>query len=104
MIKIEDRLFARRKREPGNLTVKRTYNRVRNKVKNEIFKSKRKYQKSYFEKYNTDIKKTWEGIRKLVNVKKPVDFSISQLHIKGKVVDNPEAIANSFNNYFQCWT
>ena len=29
------------------------------------FKSKRKYQKSYFEKHNSDIKKTWEGIRKL---------------------------------------
>ncbi len=100
LIKIRDRLFARKKREPDNETVKLAYNRVRNKVKNEIFKSKRSYQKSYFEKYNTDIKKTWEGIRKLVNVKKPIDFSISQLHIKGKIVEDPQSIANSFNNFF----
>ena len=69
LIEIRDRLFSRKKREPDNQTVKLAYNRVRNKVKNEIFKSKRRYQKSYFEKYKSDIKKTWEGIRKLVNVK-----------------------------------
>ena len=36
----------------------------------------------------------------MVNVKKPSDFSISQLHVKGKVVDDPATIANSFNNFF----
>ena len=100
LVPVRDRLFARKKRDPDNLTVKQAYNRVRNKVKNEIFKSKRSYQKSYFEKYSSDIKKTWEGIRKLVNVKKSTDFTISQLHIKGKIVDDPQCIANSFNNFF----
>ena len=100
LIKIRDRLYARKNREPENTRVKEVYNRCRNKVKNEIFKSKKKYQKSYFVKYNTDIKKTWEGIRKLVNVKKSTDFSISQLHINGNIVDDPETISNSFNTFF----
>ncbi len=100
LMRIRDRLFARKKREPANVTVLNAYKRVRNKVKNEILKSKRKYHKSYFEKHNNDMKKTWEGIRKLVNVKKTTDFSISQLNVKGKIIDDPVSIANNFNNFF----
>ena len=65
LMRIRDKLFARKKRDPTNVSAVNAYKRVRNKVKNEIFKSKRKFQKSYFEKHNSDIKKTWEGIRKL---------------------------------------
>ena len=46
------------------------------------------------------MKKTWEGIRKIVNVKKSTDFSISQLNVKGKIVDDALDIANNFNDYF----
>ena len=100
LMRIRDRLFARKKSEPANVTVLNAYKRVRNKVKNEILKSKRKYHKSYFEKHNNDMKKTWEGIGKLVNVKKTTDFSISQLNVKGKIIDDPVSIANNFNNFF----
>ena len=33
-------------------------------------------------------------------MKKSTDFTISQLHIKGKIVDDPQSIANSFNKFF----
>ena len=49
---------------------------------------------------NSNIKKTWEGIRKIVNVKKSTKFSISHLNINGKIVDEPLDIANNFNNFF----
>ena len=42
LIKIRDRLYARKNREPENTRVKEIYNRFRNKVKNEIFISKKK--------------------------------------------------------------
>ena len=100
LMRIRDRLFARKKSEPANVTVLNAYKRVRNKVKNEILKSKRKYHKSYFEKYNNDMKKTWEGIGKLVNVKKTTDFSISQLNVKWIIINDPVSIATNFNNFF----
>ena len=100
LMKVRDCLNKRKHNDPANETVANAYKRARNRVKNEILKSKRKYQKSYFEKHNSDIKKTWEGIRKLVNVKKTSDFSISQLNLNGKIIDDPTAIANSFNNFF----
>ena len=49
---------------------------------------------------NTNIKKTWEGIRKIVNVKKSTRFSISHLNVNGKIIDEPIDIANSFNDFF----
>ena len=47
------------------------------------------------------MKKTWEGIKRIVNVKKTANFTISQLNIKGKIIDNPEEINNNFNNFFE---
>ena len=100
LIKIRDRLFNRKKRQPENERVKEIYNRVRNRINRELKKSKKDHYKSYFEEHDTNLKKTWEGIRKIVNVKKPTNFSISQLNVKGKIVDDPTAIANHFNNFF----
>ncbi len=100
LICIRDRLFSRKKREPDNILVRETYNRVRNRVNRYIQKAKKDHYKSYFETHSTNIRKTWEGIRKIVNVKKSSDFTISQLNVKGKIVDNPVDIANNFNSFF----
>ena len=100
LIRIRDRLFERKKKEPGNAQVTEVYKKVRNKVSNEIKKSKNDYYKKYFESHSNDIKKTWEGIRKVINPGKPTSFGISQLNIKGKIIDDPKDIANSANEFF----
>ena len=43
-------------------------------------------------------KKTWEGIRKLVNIKK-MSSKPSQLKISGKIIDDNK-LATNFNNFF----
>ena len=70
LMKVRDRLFERKKRQPDNEHVREVYNRVRNRVSHELDKSKKQHYESYFDEMNTNIKKTWEGIRKIVNVKK----------------------------------
>ena len=87
MLNLRDRLFARTKREPNNERVKQVYKTARNRVSRKIHKSKKDHEEAYFAEHQSDIKKTWEGLRKLVNVKKTVKFSISQLNIKGNIVD-----------------
>ena len=84
MLNIRDRLFARKKREPTNERVEQVYKIARNRVSRKIQKSKKEHEEAYFAEHQTDIKKTWEGLRKLVNVKKSVRFSISQLNLNGK--------------------
>ena len=100
MLQIRDRLFARKKREPYNERVDQIYKIARNRVSRKIQKSKKDHQEAYFNEHQTDIKKTWEGLRKLVNVKKSVRFSISQLNVNGKIVDEPAEIAEKLNKFF----
>ena len=79
MLNLRDRLFARTKREPNNERIRQVYKTARNRVSRKILKSKKDHEEAYFVEHQSDIKKTWEGLRKLVNVKKTVKFSISQL-------------------------
>ena len=100
MLGIRDRLFARKKREPNNATVEQAYKLARNKVSRKIQNSKKMHEEAYFTEHQSDIKKTWEGLRKLVNVKKSVRFSIAQLNVNGKIIDEPAMIAEKLNNFF----
>ena len=100
MLNLRDRLFARRKREPDNVRVDQVYKVARNRVSRKIQQSKREHQEAYFTEHQSNIKKTWEGLRNLVNVKKSVRFSISQLNVNGKIVDDPAMIADKLNKFF----
>ena len=100
MLAIRDRLFARKKREPNNVTVEQAYKLARNRVSRKIQNSKKMHEEAYFAEHESDIKKTWEGLRKLVNVKKSVSFSIAQLNVNGKIIDEPARIAEKLNNFF----
>ena len=66
----------------------------------ELKRSKIEYHRKHFESLNSSIKKTWDAIRKIVNVKKSTHFSISQLNINGKITDDPNEITNKINSYF----
>ena len=99
MIKIRNKVFARKKRQPNNENCKRLYNLLRNRVNREIKKSKKQYYTEFFEGNLNNIKKTWEGIRKIVNIKK-MSSKTSQLNIGGKVIDDDKELANKFNDFF----
>ena len=100
LIRVRDKLLAREKRQPVNIQVREVYNQARNRVSRAIQKSKGEYYQAYFKAHSSNIKKTWEGIRKLVNVKTNTNFSISHLNINGSIIDDPNAISNSFNDFF----
>ena len=46
------------------------------------------------------MKKTWEGIRQLVNIKNPSNLNITQINLNGTNLTDPKQIANAFNNFF----
>ena len=62
MIKIKNKLFNRKKRQPKNEDIKILYNLFRNRVNRELIKSKKNYYAKYFEDNNKNCKKIWEGI------------------------------------------
>ena len=99
MIKIRNKIFARKKRQPKNVNCKRLYNLFRNRVNKEIKKSKKKYYADYFTEHVNNITKTWEGVKKIVNIKK-TSIRTTQLKIGGKIIDNDKEIATHFNKFF----
>ena len=51
LIRIRDKLFARKKRQPSNDHVREVYNQARNRVNHKIKSAKIGYHKAYFERY-----------------------------------------------------
>ena len=45
-------------------------------------------------------KKTWEGIRSIVNIKNSMNPKIAQLNINGSVIDDPKLVVNEINIFF----
>ena len=77
MIKIRNKVFARKKRQPNNENCKRLYNLLRNRVNRDLKKSKQQYYTDYFNEHVNDIKKTWVGIKKNCKCKEKLKENIS---------------------------
>ena len=100
MIRIKNKLFRKKKRQPSNINTKILYNRFRNRVNRELKKAKQNYYTTYFTNHSNDIKKTWQGIRSLVNVRKTQSQGLSHLEINGVTVDDSNKISNHVNDFF----
>ena len=47
-----------------------------------------------------NIKKTWQGIKQIINLNNKTEPQITQLHYKGKQVNTNLGMANAFNEFF----
>ena len=100
MIKIRNKTFARKKRQPNNENISRLYNLIRNRVSCELKKSKKRYYHDYFEENKMNIKNIWSGIREIVNIRNSKPYKISQLKVGGNFINNTKEISNKLNEYF----
>ena len=100
LIKVRNKIFAKKKRQPNNANTKRLYNLFRNRAAREIKKSKKIYYSEYFEMNKMNIKKIWSGIREIVNTRNNISTKITELNINGKIIDNPKDVANQLNDFF----
>ena len=108
LIKVRNKIFARKKRQPNNTNNKSLYNLFRNRVNCEIKKSKKQYYAEFSKTNKMNIKKIWSGhikkicsgISEIVNIWINISPKITQLNINGKIIDNPNGVANQLNNFF----
>ena len=75
------------------------YKIYRDKINHLIRRSKRNYYLKYFDKFRLNSKKTWTGIKEIINNTKNVGSSIN-LKINGKMVTDQRRVANRFNDFF----
>ena len=76
------------------------YKSYRNLIVTLLRKSKKKYFTDYFEEHRQNMKKTWDGIRNLINVSKKSSTNINKIiHDNESFTDNL-SISKTLNNYF----
>ena len=100
LIKHRDRLL-RKLRKSHSKATEELYKKFRNRVVSENRKSKIKYYESYFQSNKSNIKSLWKGIKSIINTKaRNTTQSISQLVVNGITHQDPQKMANVFNNFF----
>ena len=75
------------------------YKTYRDKINHLIRRSKRNYYRKYFEKFRLNSKKTWTGIKEIINKTRNVSSHIN-LKINGEIVTDQKRVANKFNEFF----
>ena len=76
------------------------YKALRNKVVSLTRTSKKLHFQQYFAENSKDIKKTWSGIKNIINFRNANKGQPSSMFIDGEFTNDSTKIANSFNNYF----
>jgi hypothetical protein len=76
------------------------YKSYRNLIVTLLRKSKKKYYAEYFEEHQQNMKKTWDGIRDLVNVSKKSSSKILKIIHDDKSFTDNKSISQTMNNYF----
>merc|ERR1711881_831641 len=76
------------------------YKYYRNRIVTLLRQSKKKYYSDYFEEHKQNMKKTWDGIRNLINVSKKSSININKIVHENKTFTDNKGIAKTLNNYF----
>ena len=86
-------------KKPSETTLS-DYKTYRNMYAKILKASKKLYYDNQLVKYQSDCKKTWEILRKVINKSKRSDNSITSIISEGKTIYNPGLIADKFNEFF----
>ena len=94
------RRMAREKDPILKLQFDNSYKKYRNLITMLMKQSKKKHFSAYFLSNYNNTKKTWDGIRQLINVSKKKSDLPSKVFYKNQEKNTPSDIANSFNDFF----
>ena len=64
-IKLRNKIFERKKRQPENENIQILFKQLRNRINHEISKVEIKYYTRYFDDYKNNTKKIWKESEKL---------------------------------------
>ena len=95
-IKNKNRLFKQFRL--GN-TTEAIYKSYRNRLTSLIRASKKNYYNNLFSNNKNDMKKLWKNVNLLTN-NKTSNTKVNSIILKDKVLSQPQAISDAFNNYF----
>ena len=79
--------------------IRSQYKTLRNQILSIIRSDKKQWYKEFFSQNSDNLRKTWRGIKTIINIKNKESLSASLL-IDDEVSSDPKAVANEFNSYF----
>ena len=103
-MKIRDKLYKSFVLEKNNIqkdNIFQKYKKYRNMILTLTRKSKKVYYSNYFSQHNSNIKKTWEGIRELVNMNKKKSNNVRMIFENNKHITNNKEYFVLY--FFRCW-
>ena len=62
--------------------------------------SKNKFYKSYFENNNKNLRKIWQGIREIINIKSKHSDIPTCITSDNNLITCPKTVRNKFSDYF----
>ena len=101
-IKVRDKLFNKyiNSKNHNKELIHNEYKRYRNLIVSLTRLSEKKYYQSYFKDNYNNIRKTWDGIKSIINISNMKSMSPNSPNVNNKINTNPVDIANCFNDYF----
>ena len=76
------------------------FKRYRNTIVTLLRRSKQNYYSTYFLQNQSNVKKTWDGIRNLINVSKKKNYTPTKIIYKGEEKVSNNDISESLNDFF----
>ena len=76
------------------------YKTKRNQVTSQLRKAKKDFYNNLFQINKNNVKETWKGIRKLINVSKKSVTVINKLTENGTNITDPKEMADTINNLY----
>ena len=99
----KDKLF-RKYMNCKSATVKATlnieYKALKNRITSLIHFSKKDYYTKYFNQYSNNIKKIWEAIKGIINIKTKDHNAPNCIEVDNELVSDNTQICDKFNDYF----
>ena len=77
-----------------------SYKSLRNTIVSLIRASKKNHYQKYFSDNSDNIRKTWKGIKSIINIRNISSSHISSLKVDKEISSDPNVMANCFNNFF----
>ena len=99
----KDKLYNRyikTKNKTNKEDLHKEYKTLRNQVNELIGLSKKNYYGKYFTEHSNNIKKVWQGIKEIVNIKSKNYNSPNSIEVGNDIITDSTKICNHFNDYF----
>ena len=94
------KIYVRLKNHERKNDIRAQYRKLRNDILQMVRTSKKNFYKNYFENNNKNLRKVWQGIKQIINIKSKLTDIPTCISSNDNLISCPKEISNKFNEYF----